>query len=191
MSDLLHRIQFADDQLAFKELYEQKFFRLFQFALAFVRSKLIAEEIVNDTFLKLWNKRNKLNAIDNIDVYLYVSVKNASLNFLRRPAHKHISLDEIDIEYLHICTDPGSILVTSELQKMLEKAINSLPPRCKLVFKLIKEDKLTYKQVAAILGVSVKTVDTQLGIALRKLEDILSPILDVPASPPRTNSTGK
>lgn len=180
MSDLLYRIQFAGDPLAFKELYEKKFLKLFQFALAFVKSRLIAEEIVNDIFLKLWHRRDRLNTIDNIDVYLYVSVKNAALNFLRRPEKKHISLDRIDIEYLHIDTDPASVLITTELQKMIGKAINSLPPRCRLVFKLIKEDKLSYKEVAAILNVSVKTVDTQLGIALKKLERILSPVLDTP-----------
>lgn len=180
MSDLLYRIQFADDQLAFKELYEQKFLKLFQFALAFVKSHLIAEEIVNDIFLNLWHKRKKLDSIDNIDVYLYVCVKNAAFNFLRRPSKKHISLDEIEIEYLHVDTDPAAVLITTELQKMIARAINSLPPRCRLVFKLIKEDKLSYKEVAAILNISVKTVDTQLGIALKKLEGILSPVLDKP-----------
>ncbi|HVU57834.1 MAG TPA: RNA polymerase sigma-70 factor [Puia sp.] len=188
MSDVLYRIQFANDQLAFKELYEKKFFKLFQFALAFVKSQLIAEELVNDIFLKLWNKRDKLDAIGNIDVYLYVAVKNASLNFLRRPEKKHVSLDEIEIEYLHISADPASVLITSELKKIIEKAINSLPPRCRLVFKLIKEDKLSYKEVAAILNVSVKTVDTQLSIALKKLEGILSPVLDAPVTTTRAKS---
>jgi RNA polymerase sigma-70 factor (ECF subfamily) len=140
MSDVLYRIQFANDQLAFKELYEKKFFKLFQFALAFVKSQLVAEEIVNDIFLKLWNKRNKLNTIENIDVYLYVTVKNASLNFLRRPEKKHVPIDEIEIEYLHVNVDPASVLITSELRKIIERAVNSLPPRCRLVFKLIKED---------------------------------------------------
>jgi len=128
MSDVLYRIQFANDQLAFKELYEKKFFKLFQFALAFVKSQLVAEEIVNDIFLKLWNKRNKLNTIENIDVYLYVTVKNASLNFLRRPEKKHVPIDEIEIEYLHVNVDPASVLITSELRKIIEKAVNSLPP---------------------------------------------------------------
>jgi RNA polymerase sigma-70 factor (ECF subfamily) len=187
MSDVLYRIQFGNDQLAFKELYEKKFFKLLQFALAFVKSQVIAEEIVNDIFLNLWHKRSKLDTIDNIDVYLYVSVKNASLNFLRRPAMKYISIDEIEIEYLFITTDPAEVLITSELRKIIERAINSLPPRCRLVFKLIKEDKLSYKEVAAILNVSVKTVDTQLSIALKKLEGILSPVLDAPITSSRKN----
>ena len=74
------------------------------------------------------------------------------------------------------------------LSPIIEKAVNSLPPRCRLVFKLIKEDKLSYKEVAAILNVSVKTVDTQLNIALKKLEGILSPVLAAPLTTTRTRS---
>ena len=182
MSDLLYRIQFKHDQLAFKEFYEIKVVRLFQFAMAFVKNREIAEEIVNDTFLKLWNKRCELDSIGNIDVYLYVAVKNASLNVLRRHVHKHIAISEIEPEHLYVHVNPESAMVTSELQRIIEKAINTLPPRCRMVFKLIKEDKLSYKQVAAILNISTKTVDTQLGIALKKLEGILCPFLNQPSA---------
>jgi len=176
MQLLLQKIQYDDDQLAFKEFYQLLFFRLYQFAYTYVHSKVIAEEVVNDVFLTLWQKRKTLNSINNINVYLYVAVKNVSLNYLRKNNQTlSLSIDELTVDHLHLVPNPESVLITRELQLRIWQAIDQLPPRCKIIFKLIKEDKLSYKEVASILKVSVKTVDAQLYIALKKLAHILQP----------------
>lgn len=181
MSDFIFDTRFSNEQQAFKQLYEQRFMQLYRFALAMVKDRETAQDIVNDVFLKLWNRRHEPAAIENLNVYLYVSVKNAALNFLKRTFRRHYTIDNLDIDHLHISVDPEVLLITTELKNNIEKAINTLPTRCRLVFKLIREDGLTYKEVAAILQVSPKTVDTQLSIALKKLERILSPLLTKPA----------
>lgn len=176
MEPLLQKIQFENDQQAFKELYESLFFRLYQFAYAYVHVKENAEEIVNDVFLGLWQKRHTLDTISNIDIFLYVSVKNASLNYLRNNEKAiPVSLDDLTVHHLKITSNPETLLVTRELQACVQTAIEQLPPRCRLIFKMIKEDGLSYKETAAILDISTKTVDAQLCLALKKLAQILLP----------------
>lgn len=177
MEPLLQKIQQHDDQQSFKQFYQLLFFRLYQFAYSYVHSKESAEEVVNDVFLCLWQKRKTLDTIDNINVYLYVAVKNASLNWLRKNRQIFtVSIDELTTDHLRLVPDPELMLMTVEFESHIRKAIDQLPPRCKIIFKLIKEDGLTYKQVASILDVSVKTVDTQLYLALKKLSKILKPL---------------
>ena len=178
MQRLLHRIQLDNDETAFKEFYKENVFRLFQFAFAFVSNKELSEEIVNDVFLKLWQQRSKISEIKNINVYLYVSVKNTAFNYLRTMSPKKIiGIEEISADHFYLSPDQEQILITDELKKIIEQSISQLPPKCKLIFKLVKEDGLSFSEVAAILGISYKTVTTQLTIALKKLEQILQPSL--------------
>jgi len=174
---LLERIQYYHDQKAFRQLYQSYFHQLYQFAFSFVHSKENAEEIVNDVFLNLWQKSETLHSIQNINVYFYVAVRNASLNLLRRNhPHQSVCLDTVNVEGAHLFVNPESILISRELMLQIQEAVNTLPPRCRLIFKMIKEDKLSYKEVAAILEISVKTVDAQLCIALKKLSHLLQAV---------------
>jgi len=176
MDILLQKIQIGD-QNGFKEFYYAQFFKLYQFAYSFVRSREASEEIVNDVFLGLWQKKETITAINNIQVYLYVAVKNACLNYLNR---NHIpvpvSLDDLSVDHFPLVPGPERLFVQRELQQQVREAIEQLPPRCRLIFKLVKEDGLSYKQVASVLELSVKTVDAQLYLALKKLAAILQPI---------------
>jgi RNA polymerase sigma-70 factor (ECF subfamily) len=177
-ASLLHRIQFDNDETAFRQFYTDHVFRLFQFAFTFVQSREQAEEIVNDVFLKLWQKREKLDRIDNISVYLYVAVKNTAANYLRQIKGKDtVDLEKQAVHHFYLSPDPEQLLVTDELRKRIEASIDGLPARCKLIFKLVKEDGLSAAEVAAILDISYKTVTTQLSIALKKLEEALRPSL--------------
>lgn len=177
MQLLLQRIQNYDDQQSFEKFYQLFFFRLYQFAYLYVHSKESAEEVVNDVFLSLWQKRKTLDTINNINVYLYVAVKNASLNWLRKNRRVFtVSIDELTVDHLHLVPNPEILLITREFQSLILKAIEQLPPRCKIIFKLIKEDGLSYKEVASILDLSVKTVDSQLYHALKKLALVLKPL---------------
>ena len=179
MPSLLHRIQFDNDETAFQEFYKENVFRLFQFAFSFVQNKEMAEEIVNDVFLRLWQNRGGLDRIDNINVYLYVAIKNTAANYLRKTASRNrIDLERVMVSHFYLSPDPEQVLVTGELRKMIEQSINQLPPKCKLIFKLVKEDGLSCHEVASILGLHYKTITTQLTIALKKLEQTLKPSLE-------------
>lgn len=175
---LLQRIQFENDESAFRQFYTDHVFRLFQFAFAFVQNRETAEEIVNDVFLKLWQGRSRIDQIENISVYLYVAVRNTSTNYLRQVKGRALAeIGEQAVHHFYLSPDPEQLLVTDELRKRIANAIDGLPPRCKLIFKLVKEDGLSAAEVATVLDVSYKTVTTQLTIALKKLEEALRPSL--------------
>ncbi|WP_349318654.1 RNA polymerase sigma-70 factor [Chitinophaga sp. MM2321] len=189
----MQRIQ-RDDQTAFQQLYESFFYQLYQFAYSYVQSKEIAEEVVHDVFLRLWQQRETLETIENISVYLYVSVRNAACNSLRKKkTGLLIPIDELPQQQLQLSINPESVLINRELQARIREAVAQLPTRCKLVFKLIKEDGLSYKEVAAILDISVKTVDTQLYLALKKLSFALHSVWQdytAKPTPPSKSSAG-
>lgn len=170
IKELLRRIATYDDETAYKELFFLFYKPLLQFAQSFVRNHEMAEEIVSDVFIRVWERRSHLESIDNPRVYLYVSVKNTALKYLlKQQKQVAITMDELQVELESRYNDPLQILITAEMMQRVEKAINDLPPRCKIVYKLIREDGLRYKEVAEILNISVKTIDNQLAIALKKI----------------------
>lgn len=168
--ELQRRIAVYDDQQAYQELFYLFYHPLLRFANAFVRSRELSEEIVSDVFIRIWERRSHLQEIGNLKVYLYISVRNTSLKYLlRHQKQASIALDDLQVELESQYQDPEQLLLTAELMKRLTQAIDELPPRCKMVFKLIKEDGLKYKEVAEILNISIKTIDSQLAIALKKI----------------------
>ena len=171
IDDLVGRISNEDDPIAYKQLFQLYYDRLFRFALSITRSRQSAEEIVSDVFLKIWMKRKSLIKIHNKHLYLYICTKNLSINrLIKERNNKVFSFDECVVELQSIYLDPEQLLITAEMMKKVQYAINQLPPRCQLIFKLIKEDGLRYKDAAELLGVSIKTIENQMTIALRKMD---------------------
>lgn len=159
------------DESAFTQLYLHFGKRLIHFAVSLVRSREVAEELVEDVFVKLWAGRSQVTGIENLTVYLYVAVKNRSLNILSQKARELIvaPFDFLDTSLEEFASDPYDIMITSEMMANMQHAIDELPPRCKMIFKLIREDGLRYKEVADILNISVNTIDAQMAIAVKKI----------------------
>ncbi|MGV3765814.1 MAG: RNA polymerase sigma-70 factor [Chitinophagaceae bacterium] len=159
-----------DDQLAYKSLFKNLQPWLYQFAYSFIKSHELAEEIVSDVFIRVWEKRKQLEQIDNLKLYLYVSTKNFSLNYLQKLLkNKTFELDQLSVELKSLYADPEQVLITREMANRVRLAVNQLPPRCKMIFKLVKEDGLKYKEVAELLDISIKTVEAQVTLAVKKL----------------------
>jgi RNA polymerase sigma-70 factor (family 1) len=165
----------AGNQQAFASLFRLFYTRLHHFSMQYVHVREAAEEITNDVFVKLWNKRGTVPAIENLPTYLFVAVKNHSLNYLRQYSNLHVSVEETDgSSSLVNRNDPEQELEWKEISFQLNQAIDNLPDQCRTVFKLIKEDGFRYKEVAEILGISPRTVETQLFRALKKLQAVAS-----------------
>jgi RNA polymerase sigma-70 factor (family 1) len=178
---LQHQIASAGDQTAYVRLYRIYFTPLLQFARSFVKSTPLAEEVVSDIFLQLWQNRAGLTAIENLTVYLYTSARNRSLNYLQKEKRlATIRLDDYTTS-LSSSSDPEQLYITSELAALINNVIEQLPPKCKMIFKLIREDQLKYREVAQIMDISQKTVEAQMGIALRKLHEAIKPYTGQPA----------
>ena len=183
---LKERIARFNDQQAYRELYMAFFPPLLQFANGFIKSRQSAEEIVSDVFITIWEKRNRLEHISNLKLYLYTATRNTAINYITRHNKVMITeLSELPIEPQSLHYDPERMLITSEMKKMIAEAINSLPTRCKLIFKLVKEDELKYREVAELLKVSIKTVETQMSIALKRIGEAIR------FDPRKTQPTGK
>ena len=162
------------DQKAFKDLYCLCFARLFNFAILYVHKKEIAEELVNDIMVKLWNKRQTITEIQHLETYLFVAVRNHSLNYLSTYSNLHITIEPEGTEAKVInLNDPQQQLEWKEISFQLDRTIDQLPEQCRTVFKLIREEGLRYKQVAEILNISPRTVETQLFRAIKKLDKAL------------------
>jgi RNA polymerase sigma-70 factor (family 1) len=173
ISGLEQRI-YNNDQTAYKELFELFYNKLFRLAFLITKSRELSEEIVSDVFIAIWRRREDVLKIKNLRLYLYVSVKNTSINYLAQLTKtKIVSLEELDFEPLLPFSSPEELLVTKEMNHQLYKAIQSLPPRCRIIFKLVKEDGLTYKEAAELLNLSTGTIDNQLVLAIKKLSKAL------------------
>lgn len=159
-----------DDQLAYRQLFIQFYTKLSRFVMGFTKSKELTEEIVSDVFINIWRRRKNIQEIKNLKLYLYVSAKNITFNYLKKLHRENLAdLDSVEIEPADPFADPGAAMITREMNMKLKSAIKALPPRCKLIYTLIKEDGLSYKQTAQLLNISESTVDNQLSIALKKI----------------------
>ncbi|WP_461453360.1 RNA polymerase sigma-70 factor [Mucilaginibacter sp.] len=158
------------DEQVFTDLYRQYFVKLYRFAISVTHCKEASEEIVHDVLMNLWKKRHSFKEIENLNTYLYVSVKNLSLNYLRNQGkHIYVDVEILSAETTYISVDPESVMISKEQVNDLNLLINNLPVKCRIIFKLIKEDGLKYKDAAALLNISVKTVENQMAIALKKI----------------------
>jgi RNA polymerase sigma-70 factor (ECF subfamily) len=159
---------------AYHTLYDLFFPNLHRFCYSFVKSGEVAEEIVSDVFIKLWQIRNKLPEIANLKVYLYQIAKNFCLNYITRHFKNPVaSLDEIDLETVISLDDPETLCISADIIKTIQQTIRQLPPQCRLIFQMVKEDGMRYKEVADILHISVLTVRNQVAIATRKVAEAL------------------
>ncbi|MBC9932114.1 RNA polymerase sigma factor [Chitinophaga qingshengii] len=181
IQELQRRISLYDDESAYKALFLHFYEPLVQFAGSFVRSAPIAEEVVSDVFINIWQGRRRLTEVNNLRVYLYVSTKNVALKYLLQQQKKNaLSLDELELDMESPHYNPEEQLISAELLAKFEQAVSELPPRCKVIFKLIKEDGLRYKEIAEILDISVKTIDNQLAIALARIARAINTSLKRP-----------
>lgn len=175
LQEIVARVALNDDSAAYKKLFLHYHPKLLSFSYAITHCKESSEEVVSDVFLKIWHTRKTLLRIANFHLYLYVSTKNISLNYLaKQKREKVFSLDDVKTELRSLYYDPEQLMITSEMFKRICGAIQALPPKCQLIFKLVKEDNLRYKEVAELLHLSVKTVEAQMSIALRKLGTSIS-----------------
>ena len=164
-----------NDQSALKILYEEFEDKLFHFAFAIIKSHEMAEEIVGDVFIRVWDKRSRISKVENLVWYLYITTRNISYNYHRKyNIRKHVNLDKIALPYYQVDATPEDLAIAGETLQQINTAINELPPKCRLIFKLVKEDGLKYKQVAELLKLTEKTIENQMGIAFKKIHGAIN-----------------
>lgn len=172
LKKLTSSIAYKDDSAAYKELFLLYHKRLVSFSITITHSKESAEEVVSDVFMKLWTNRKTLAVVENFHLYIYIITKNLSINrVLKEKKKESFSLDETAVNIKNIYSDPEQLMITAEMQRRVQTAIQNLPRKCQLIFKLIREDGLKHKEVAELLNLSLKTVENQMTIALKKISE--------------------
>ncbi len=134
-----------------------------------ISDKDASHDVVQEVFLKLWRKRDELDLILNPKSYLFKSAINASISYLENNKQK-VQLTGIDIPELE---NADSNLLTKELEIKIQMALDKLPPKCKAIFVLSRFENMKYKDIAVLLELSEKTVENQMGIALKRLREEL------------------
>lgn len=157
------------DKRAFDEVFLKHFKSLHAYALAIIKEKDDAEEIVQNVFYKIWTKRSQLKTDGFLKSFLYRSVHNESLNYIK---HQKVRTN-FNVRYAgNIQQDIGNLnseIMATELEKNIHAAINELPEKCRNVFQLSRFDQLKYQEIAETLNISIKTVENQMGKALKIL----------------------
>ena len=167
--DLLIERFKAGDQLAFEMIFRFYYPGLVLFASQYVMHEDDAEEIVQDFFVRVWQKRDQINQVTTLKPYFFTSIKNSSLNFLYQKKHKDNLIQEIiNLSQNNLLYQPD-VFVVSDLQEAIRKAIKSLPPKCREVFILSRINGLKNEDIAGKLNLSKRTVETHVSNALKHL----------------------
>lgn len=175
IEELLEGIKIGD-QKAFEQLYHRYYKWLLAVSIAIVRSREAAEEIVEDVFFELWEKRRECDQIKSIESYLYVTVKNRSLDYYRKHSKNHfVEIEELN--NLEIKISPEDIYLFEELRTQIDEAIAELPPKCAEIFRLVKLGGHSHKKAAELLNITPKTIENQLGIAVKRMTLMLESYL--------------
>lgn len=178
--ELLKNLQ-KGNKAVFEILYKSYYDQLCKSILIFVKHRYIAEEIVQDTFLKLWEGREKINIETSWRSFLFRCVHNNCINYLKsnqvQQLHSQVVQNEIqyhaDIAMRNFSETTLDIITSIELEKYLNTAIEELPTQCREIFTLNRFEQLSYQEIAQKLDVSINTVKTQMVRALDKLRTAL------------------
>jgi RNA polymerase sigma-70 factor (ECF subfamily) len=165
------------DEMAFEGLFKSHFAELTVYATRFVEDMENAEEIVQDIFFNLWNNRLKLNINTSIKAYLYTTVRNTCLNLIKHKKVESKYREHFSRQLHEDELQPEDWMDGNELQDKITATIEKLPPERKKVFMMSRFDNLKYKEIAEKLEISVKTVENQMGKALKFLREELKEFL--------------
>jgi len=169
--ELLARLR-AGETSAFDAIFRANYPLLVRVAEAMLRERATAEEIAQDVMLELWRRRESLDVTESVRGYLLQATRNRTLNALRHRAIERKSEPHV-IEGVTRLPSTDAAAREGEIEAALHEAVAALPDRCRQIFELSRVDGLKYAEIAARLGISVKTVEVQMGKALRILRERL------------------
>ncbi len=181
---IINKLQLGDKE-TFQFIFKKYYLALYYYAKRITGNKENAEEVLQITFLKLWEKPELLNIERSLDSYLYKAVHNNGINLLKQLQIKEKHTDKYKQklleanDFLHISRENGpSVIIANELQDKIENSIDKLPKQCREIFKLSRYQGLKNKEIAEKLEISLNTVIKQISIALTKLRKSLSQYLN-------------
>jgi RNA polymerase sigma-70 factor (family 1) len=176
---LQKKMSYLQDEDSYKQLFYHFYPVLLSFCTPILNNKEDAEEVVSEVMLKVWTMGSALNQVENLTVYLFKAARNKAYDVLRKKnrAIATVAISDNIEEYVIDKNSPESLYSRSELEQYITKIIHALPTQSQLVFRLIKEQGLAYKQVTEVLGISLNTAETHMRHALKKIRTALDAYL--------------
>ncbi len=169
------------DKTTFEQVFKTHFKRLHAYAFTILQDEVEAEEMVQQVFFKLWERSDSLSFNSPVAAYLYRAVHNESMNYIKHQKVRSTHQLQVAYRMKNEVEHPAKKVMAGELEKKIHTAMNELPEQCRTIFQLSRFDELKYREIADKLGISVKTVENQMGKALKlmrtKLVDFLTYIL--------------
>lgn len=162
---------------SFEMLFKTHYSPLCRFAMSYLQDPEEAEEIVQATFIGFWEKRESIEIETSLKSYLFRSVRNACLNELKRQKVRQLHAESVVREGEPISEPSDRIAIKKELETKIQEAIQLLPEQCRLIFKMSRFEELKYQEIADQLGLSIKTVENQMGKALKIMREQLKEYL--------------
>lgn len=176
-SGLMQLLTAGDEQI-FEQVFKTYFKTLHSYAYTILNSDAAAEEMVQQVFYKLWERKEEVKVHTSIKAYLYRAVYNESVNYLKhytvKSRHQTYAMQQ---QSNHYERGAGEKLAGKELEQQIRQALNELPEQCRTIFQLSRYEELRYKEIAQQLGLSIKTVESQMGKALKLLRIKLADFL--------------
>ncbi|MGV8136039.1 MAG: RNA polymerase sigma-70 factor [Mangrovibacterium sp.] len=175
------------DEAAFRLIYNNYSSRLYYFVLEFIPLKDAAEDIVQDTFLTLWNRRKELKDDTNLASYLFSGAKNNALYRLRDKKYRQrLFLNSIDVSELNLtidalATSDTSAFVFQEIEQIIQETLSSLSPQCRKVFEMSRLQEMKNREIAENLNISVRTVEGHISKGIKTLKIALKDYLPLVA----------
>lgn len=173
MDNLVFQIQ-QDSEYAFKQLYQIYYAKVVSFITGIIKERDIAKDLAQDIFINLWLNRKKLDISRNIQNYIFVASRNAAINYLKKElAFSHGTIEAIQADVRTSDTAEDN-LFAKEISLLIEMVVSEMPKQRQLIYRLSKEQGLSNEEIASKLGISKRSVENQISMALKEIKRAIS-----------------
>ena len=176
--DLLVQVTQGNEH-AFRQLYDNYRNKIYSLGMHLTRSEILSEEIVQDVFMKVWEKRDQLRGINYLNAWLRTVARNTCSNYLRNLAMEKLVMKRYAVQHNAETPSPENDVAAKEYEQIIEAAIRQLPPQQKKVYLLSRQDSKKQEEIANELNISIYTVKEYMKLAKRSIRQYLEDKLDI------------
>ncbi|MCB9014971.1 MAG: RNA polymerase sigma-70 factor [Lentimicrobiaceae bacterium] len=171
---LLQKLKEGDIH-ALEVIFNKHYNNLSKYLQILFKNELLVEHIAQDIFIYLWENREQLQIRDSLESYIYTAGRYRALNQLRNAKLQEAVREKLSVSAGDDLYHVDAELEKQELKQLIDEAVSMLPPRCQQIFRLSREEEMSYREIAEYLHISCNTVEGQMAIALKKLRSVLKP----------------
>lgn len=159
---------------AFRTFYDLYYLKVYRFVRYFLPCPCDCETVVSDIFCIVWEKRQLLEHVENLEAYLYRISRNESFHYIKKRKNEtFVSIDDMFVDLPLAANSVEDVITENEMMQVYQYAVDKLPERCRNVFVMVREQKLSHKEVSEIMGITPGTIEIQMNIAIKKIISIV------------------